>query len=76
LCAPPECLRTVQVAQLQTMALAGTAPRGTTSADDVRLGEQLLASDKDNSQHAMVIACIRQGLAEHCQELDIARRPR
>ncbi|KPY86116.1 isochorismate synthase [Pseudomonas syringae pv. tagetis] len=74
--ASPECLLTVQGDQLQTMALAGTAPRGTTSADDVRLGEQLLASDKDNSEHAMVIDCIRQGLAEHCLELDIARRPR
>ncbi|MFH7572484.1 chorismate-binding protein, partial [Pseudomonas syringae group genomosp. 7] len=28
------------------------------------------------SEHAMVIDCIRQGLTEHCLELDIARRPR
>ncbi|EFW84213.1 Isochorismate synthase [Pseudomonas savastanoi pv. glycinea] len=74
--ASPECLLTVQGDQLHTMALAGTAPRGTNSAEDARLGEQLLASEKDNSEHAMVIDCIRHGLVEHCLKLDIACRPR
>ncbi|WP_122286074.1 isochorismate synthase [Pseudomonas syringae group genomosp. 3] len=74
--ASPECLLTVRGDQLHTMALAGTAPRGANSADDARLGEQLLLSEKDNSEHAMVIDCIRHGLAEHCLRLDIACRPR
>ncbi|GFM81153.1 isochorismate synthase [Pseudomonas cichorii] len=74
--ASPECLLTVQGKAFRTMALAGTAPRGQSSADDAQLGEQLLASRKDNAEHAMVVASLKECLSQHCLELDIARQPR
>ncbi|GFM55813.1 isochorismate synthase [Pseudomonas cichorii] len=74
--ASPECLLTVQGNKLQTMALAGSAPRGRNTVDDTRLGEQLLASQKDNAEHAMVVASLKECLSQHCLELDIARQPR
>ncbi|RMQ40799.1 Isochorismate synthase [Pseudomonas cichorii] len=74
--ASPECLLTVQGNRLQTMALAGSAPRGQNAPDDARLGEQLLASQKDNAEHAMVVASLRECLDRHCLELEIARQPR
>ncbi|MFJ4142886.1 isochorismate synthase [Pseudomonas sp. NPDC089734] len=73
--ASPECLLTVQGNRLQTMALAGSTPRGKDATDDARLGEQLLASRKDNAEHAMVVASLKECLSQHCLELEIAPRP-
>ncbi|MCD5992422.1 isochorismate synthase [Pseudomonas sp. CDFA 602] len=73
--ASPECLLTVQGNRLQTMALAGTAPRGKSSVDDARLGKQLLSSQKDNSEHAMVVASIRESLDRYCMVLQIPAKP-
>ncbi|MEE4149484.1 isochorismate synthase [Pseudomonas viridiflava] len=74
--ASPECLLTAQGRCLQTMALAGTAPRGKDATEDRYLGDQLLASRKDNREHAMVVDSIRECLARHCVELEVAARPR
>lgn len=70
--ATPERLLRVNQRTLQTMALAGTAPRGSDSEQDVHLGAQLLASLKDNAEHQMVVASLRENLAPCCTALDIA----
>ncbi|MDF0732200.1 isochorismate synthase [Pseudomonas entomophila] len=72
--ATPERLLRVKQRTLHTMALAGTAPRGGDSEEDIRLGAQLLASLKDNAEHQMVVASLRQHLAPCCTALEIASR--
>ncbi|AMB87607.1 salicylate biosynthesis isochorismate synthase [Pseudomonas agarici] len=73
--ASPECLLSVRDQYLHTMALAGSAPRGQDAASDEHLGAQLLASEKDNAEHAMVVASLSECLQRHCTELQVAPRP-
>ncbi|MGY2290559.1 isochorismate synthase [Pseudomonas sp. SDO528_S397] len=74
--ASPECLLSVRDQHLHTMALAGSAPRSSDARRDASLGEQLLASEKDNAEHAMVVASLRECLAHHCSDLQVAPHPR
>jgi len=60
--ATPERLVAVAGRALRTMALAGTAPRGTDRDADEALGRALLASPKDRAEHAHVVAGIRGDL--------------
>lgn len=60
--ATPELLVRVRGAHLETMALAGSIGRGKTPAEDAQLGAELLASAKDRSEHAIVIAAIQRVL--------------
>jgi menaquinone-specific isochorismate synthase len=61
--ASPERLVAVHDRQLQTEALAGSAPRGNTLAEDDRFAAQLLNSDKEAREHQLVIDFITQRLA-------------
>ncbi|MEF9898124.1 MAG: isochorismate synthase [Pseudomonas sp.] len=74
--ASPECLLNVRDRCLHTMALAGSAPRSQDTSSDEHLGAQLLASEKDNAEHAMVVTSLSQCLARHCTALQVAPRPR
>ena len=64
--ATPERLARVRDGQIHTMALAGSAPRGETEAEDEQLGAELLRSQKNNSEHAIVVAMVREALKKHC----------
>jgi menaquinone-specific isochorismate synthase len=64
--ATPERLARVRDGQIHTMALAGSARRGETEADDEQLGAELLRSQKNNSEHAIVVAMVREALKKHC----------
>ena len=59
----PELLIASQGERLQTMALAGTAPRGTTPEDDRAQSMALLGSPKEREEHAFVVDDIIQNLA-------------
>ncbi|MEO7001542.1 MAG: isochorismate synthase [Ktedonobacterales bacterium] len=61
--ATPERLAQVAAGRVETMALAGTAPRGATEDADVALGRALLASAKNREEHAIVAATVREALA-------------
>jgi len=61
--ATPERLVRLKGARLETEALAGTEPRGATLAEDARLARQLLASEKDQREHAYVVGSIQRRLA-------------
>lgn len=52
--ATPERLCVLEKGFLQTEALAGSAPRGDTAARDAALAGELLKSDKDRREHAIV----------------------
>lgn len=51
----PEILTRVVDRTLTNRPLAGTRRRGTTEEEDIALAEELLADDKDNSEHMMLV---------------------
>lgn len=73
--ATPEILVQVSGRTLFTQAVAGTAPRGTTEAEDRQNGEALLASPKDRGEHQVVVDVLRQALQPQCVELQSPEVP-
>ena len=69
--ASPERLYLRQGKLIQSEAIAGTRPRGTSTAADGALGQNLLHSDKDLREHRFVVQGIRETLAPLCQVLDV-----
>lgn len=62
--ASPERLVNIYAQRLTTDALAGSAPRGKTSAEDVELGHRLLTNEKERREHQVVVDFINQSLYE------------
>lgn len=62
--ASPELLLRAHKHSLETMALAGSAPRGGDAASDAVFAERLLASSKDRYEHQVVIDAIDIRLRE------------
>lgn len=73
--ASPELLVGVQGAQMETMGLAGSAPRGATPEEDAAYGAALLASSKDRHEHSLVVDALRRRLAPITRRLEIADEP-
>ena len=73
--ATPELLIRRQDAQISSLVLAGTAPRGDDPDRDAALGTALLASAKDTEEHGYAAAGVWQSLAPLCSELTVAPRP-
>ncbi len=70
--ATPERLVQAQDGQIYTMALAGSARRGETEEEDTQLGTELLQSEKNNSEHAIVVAMVREALENHCTHVHVS----
>ncbi len=62
--ATPERLVRLRAQEANVMALAGSAPRGSTPEEDRRIGERLQASAKDRIEHAVVVDALRAALAD------------
>jgi menaquinone-specific isochorismate synthase len=62
-------------AEVSSLVLAGTTPRGSSDAEDRQLGAALLASAKDVEEHQYAVADVRAALAPLCDQLDIDPRP-
>jgi menaquinone-specific isochorismate synthase len=60
---------------VRSRVLAGTVPRTGDAADDLRLGEQLLASEKDLDEHRLAAGPVAERLARHCSSLDVPAEP-
>ncbi len=73
--ATPERLVQAQDGQIHTMALAGSERRGQTSAEDAQLGAELLRSEKNNNEHAIVVAMVRNALKNHCMNVHVSPVP-
>jgi anthranilate synthase component I len=54
-CSSPEILVRVRGGKVTIRPLAGTRPRGATKAQDDRLGEELLADEKERAEHLMLL---------------------
>jgi len=73
--ATPECLVKVSEDRFETEALAGSAPRGSGLSEDTKIGSELLASEKDLREHAVVVRFIRQTLERIGLEVSSGRHP-
>lgn len=73
--ASPELLVSRQGKQVIANPLAGSTPRSTDLAEDVRRAAALLESAKDLHEHAVVVDAVHQALAPHCTELTVPARP-
>ena len=67
--ASPERLLRISGATLETEALAGTRPRGTSAAADAYLEGELLGSDKELREHRFVHTSIAEDLHELCTQV-------
>jgi isochorismate synthase len=73
--ATPERLICGTDGQIQTMALAGSAPRGATEVEDERFGMELLKSEKNQIEHRVVVETIRTALSALCSRVWVASEP-
>ncbi|WVR09180.1 anthranilate synthase component I [Kwoniella sp. DSM 27419] len=65
--ASPETLCKVDKRKVYNHAIAGTVRRGKTAEEDIRLGEELLASEKDRAEHIMLVDLARNDVNRVCQ---------
>ncbi len=63
----PEMLVRVEGDKVETHPIAGTRPRGTNEEDDARLAENLLADEKELSEHVMLVDLGRNDLGRVCE---------
>jgi isochorismate synthase len=73
--ATPERLARVRQGRVETVALAGTAARGATPADDQRAADELSRSEKNAGEHAVVVASIHDTLTPLCASVETERAP-
>ena len=73
--ATPERLVRVRDGEVHVTAIAGSAPRGLTEEEDGRLGAVLLASIKDQIEHAVVVEALRDALAAVCTPISVGAAP-
>ena len=73
--ATPELLIRRQDADISSLVLAGTTPRGRDAAEDASLGAGLLSSEKDTEEHQYAVADVRAALAPLCDRLVVDARP-
>lgn len=74
--ASPELVMRRRGGFVRTMPLAGSRPRHGDFAADAAAAEALVASAKDQYEHALVVERIAAGLAPLCTTLDVPARPR
>ncbi len=73
--ATPERLVRTAGRSFETVAIAGSAPRGATGTEDAREAAGLLASEKDREEHAVVVDMLRTSLRPITDALAIADAP-
>jgi isochorismate synthase len=74
--ASPERLVRVCGETVGTVALAGTAPRGASTAADRALGEALCDSRKNGHEHDIVVQHLRTALAACCDDVEADVEPK
>jgi len=73
--ASPERLVRLDGREVRASSLAGTARRGKTPVEDASLASELMASTKDQAEHAAVRNSLRRKLEEVCDDVHAASTP-
>jgi menaquinone-specific isochorismate synthase len=73
--ATPELYIRREGAEVSSLVLAGTTPRGRSAAEDRKLGAALLASPKDVEEHQYAVDDVRRALEPLCDQLDVDAQP-
>jgi menaquinone-specific isochorismate synthase len=73
--ASPEMLIRRRGDHIDSVVLAGTAPRGDDPRTDARLGDELLASTKDLREHRPAVASVREALTPVTASLTVEPTP-
>ena len=73
--ATPERLVKVEGVAFETIALAGSTRRARDDEADERLAAELLSSDKEREEHAVVVEMLRDTLTPIAEHLDVPERP-
>jgi len=63
----PEMLVRVEGSRVETHPIAGTRPRGKSSEEDLRLGEELKANEKERAEHVMLVDLGRNDVGRVCE---------
>jgi salicylate biosynthesis isochorismate synthase/menaquinone-specific isochorismate synthase len=74
--ATPERLISLRDGAAVTMALAGSAPRGDTAAEDDALAQHLLSDPKERGEHELVVDALREALEPVCGSVVADAQPR
>jgi menaquinone-specific isochorismate synthase len=72
----PELLVRREGLRVESGVLAGSVGRGRDATEDAELGAWLLASAKDDQEHAISVRSVSEALAPHCAQLVVPPRPR
>ena len=70
--ASPEPLVQVEGRRAKQRPIAGTRPRGATMEEDVRIGADLLADEKERAEHVMLVDLGRNDLGRVCEYGSVA----
>jgi isochorismate synthase len=73
--ATPERLVRAEGRTYRTAAVAGSIRRGADSTEDAALAAELLASEKEREEHAVVVRAIRRQLSPISERIEIAAAP-
>ncbi len=73
--ATPERLVRTAGRDFETVAIAGSAPRGATAAEDAALAAALFASEKEREEHAVVVEMLRASLSPLAETLEVGATP-
>jgi salicylate biosynthesis isochorismate synthase len=74
--ASPERLVRLSGDTVESAAIAGTAPRGSSRVADQAIGEALRQNAKNNAEHAIVVRHLVSALAECCDTVEVDPAPR
>ncbi len=73
--ATPERLVRTAGRDFETVAIAGSARRGATAAEDAALAAALFASEKEREEHAVVVEMLRGSLSPLAETLEVGATP-
>ncbi|WP_322521662.1 isochorismate synthase [Guyparkeria halophila] len=73
--ASPELLLRKKDDVVVSNPLAGSRPRPANAADEAAVIDELMASDKDRREHALVVEAVAAGLSPFCRTLDVPEAP-
>ena len=74
--ASPELLISLERGRVRALSLAGTCARGRDAAEDEALAQALIDSEKERSEHDLVVSAARETLAPLCADLSVPESPR